>query len=125
MLPVFLIEETIVRESGESPAFDATKHATGDLLLTLGITHAVEQESIGIDILASKDGANWQSGPIVSFTPKSYCGTYRVIVPASNAPYIKAVWNPRRWSKADTRPFFRMYLHAEPYRETARAAGAA
>jgi len=121
----FLIEETTVRESGESPVFDAAHHATGDLLVTLGITHAVEQESIGVDILTSKDGATWQSKPVVSFTPKSYCGTYRIVVPTTGSRYIKAVWKPQRWSKADSRPFFRMYLHAEPYRESARAAGAA
>jgi hypothetical protein len=126
MLPEFLIEETTVRESGESPVFDAAHHATGDLLVTLGITHAVEQESIGIDILTSKDGATWHSTPVVSFTPKSYCGTYRVVVPTSGSRYIKAVWKPQRWSKADSKPFFRMYLHAEPYREAvAQAAGAA
>ena len=124
-LPEFLVEETIIRESGESPVFDASRQPAQDLLLTLGITHAVEQESVGIDILGSKDGVDWQKGPVVSFTPKSYCGTYRVVVPTSNARYFKAVWTPQRWSKGDTRPFFRMYLCAEPYREKARAAGAA
>ena len=121
----FLIEETTIRESGESPVFDASKESAREILLTLGITHAVEQESIGVDILGSKDGISWHKGPVVSFTPKSYCGTYRVLVPTTESRYIKAVWKPLRWSKADSKPFFRMYLCAEPHREKARAAGVA
>jgi hypothetical protein len=125
MLPDFLVEEIIVRESGESTVFDASVHQSHNLLVTLGITHAVEQESIGVEIFGSKDGLTWLPGPVVSFTPKSYCGTYTAVVPTSGARYLKAVWKPHRWSKADKRPFFRMYLHAEPQREEVRAVGAA
>lgn len=125
LLPEFLIEETTVRESGESPVLDARRHASKDILVTLGITHAVEQESVGVDILGSKDGVDWTPAPVVSFTPKSYCGTYRIIVPTSDTPYLKAVWKPQRWSRGDNKPFFRMYLHAEPHIARAQAAGAA
>ena len=125
LLPEFLIEETTVREAGESPVFDASENPDQNLLLTLGITHAVEQESIGVDILGSKDGVTWAAGPVVSFTPKSYCGTYKMVVPTCDTPYLKAVWCPKRWSKCDSRPFFRMYLHAEPHQQKFRAVGAA
>ena len=124
MLPKFLIEETTVRESGESAVFDANEHPGHDLVVTLGITHAVEQESIGVDILGSHDGQTWKPGPVVSFTPKSYCGTYQMVVPTSQTRFLKAVWKPQRWSKADKRPFFRMYLHAEPQRIKVRTAAA-
>ena len=125
MLPDFLIEETTVRESGESSIFDASENPKQHLLLTLGITHAVEHESMGVDILASKDGRTWLPKPIVSFTPKSYCGTYTMIVSTSETPYLKAVWRPHRWSRADHRPFFRFYLCAEPLREQVRTAASA
>jgi hypothetical protein len=125
MLPMFLIEETTVRESGESAVFDASEHATRHFVLTLGITHAVEQESIGIDIHGSEDGLFWSPTPIVSLAPKSYCGTYQLILPRCEARYIKAVWRVRRWSGGDQRPFFRFYLFAEPARLRVRTAGAA
>jgi hypothetical protein len=125
MLPNFLIEETTVRESGESAVFDASKNLTPNLLLILGITHAVEHESIGIDILGSTDGMVWSSRPLVTFTPKSYCGIYKLVVPTAETPYLKAVWRPQRWSRADHRPFFRFYLLAEPARERVLAASAA
>jgi hypothetical protein len=125
MLPMFLIEETTVRESGESAIFDTSKQPSRNLALTLGITHAVEQESIGLDILGSEDGRSWSSKPIVSLAPKSYCGTYLLILPRSAARYIKAVWRVQRWSGGDDRPFFRFYLFAEPVRDRVKAAGAA
>ena len=125
MLPNFLIEETTVRESGESAVFDASKNPTSNLLLILGITHAVEHESIGVDILGSPDGRTWLPRPLGSFTPKSYCGTYKVIVPTARTPFLKAVWRPQRWSRADHRPFFRFYLLAEPSQERVLAASAA
>jgi hypothetical protein len=125
MLPMFLIEETTVRESGESAIFDASEHTNQNLALTLGITHAVEQESIGIDIYGSEDGRSWSSKPIVSLAPKSYCGTYLLILPRSEARYVKAVWRVQRWSGGDDRPFFRFYLFAEPARPRVKTAGAA
>ena len=57
MLPNFLMEETTVRESGESAVFDANEHSNQNLLLTFAITHAVEHESIDIsDLLDQRMG---------------------------------------------------------------------
>jgi hypothetical protein len=125
MLPNFLIEETTVRESGESAVFDASENPTSNLTLILGITHAVEHESIGVDILGSADGRTWSSRPLATFTPKSYCGTYKVTVPTAQTPYLKAVWHAQRWSRADHRPFFRFYLLAEPSQDRVLTASAA
>jgi hypothetical protein len=126
MLPDFLLEETTVRESGESPIFDASEPSSHNLVLTFGITHAIEQESIGLDIHGSKDGLCWTPRPIVSSAPKSYCGTYQLIVPrSSEARYLKAVWQVLRWSHEDQRPFFRFYIFAERSRTRAAMAGAA
>ena len=125
MLPDFLIEETTVREPGESSVFDTGEGSNQLLQFTLEITHAVEHESISVDILASKDGLRWVSAPVATFTPKSYCGTYKLRMPATGARYLKAVWQLQRWSRADQRPFFRFYLHAAPALDTAMVAGAA
>jgi hypothetical protein len=125
MLPMFLIEETTARESGESAIFDASEHCTRNLVLTLGITHAVEHESIGLDIHGSDDGVSWSPKPIVSLAPKSYCGTYQLILRRCESRYVKAVWNVRRWSGVDHRPFFRFYIFVEEERVRVRTAGAA
>jgi hypothetical protein len=125
MLPMFLIEETTVRESGESAIFDASEHYNQNLVLTLGITHAVEHESMGIDVHGSEDGVCWSPKPIVTLAPKSYCGTYQLLLQRCDARYIKVVWRVLRWSGGDQRPFFRFYVFAEPARARVRTAGAA
>jgi hypothetical protein len=93
-------------------------------MLTFSITHAVENESIGIDIQGSKDGLCWATKPVASFAPKFYCGTYQLVIPRCEARYIKAVWRVVRWSRAD-RPFFRFYIFAQSARDRVAAAGAA
>jgi hypothetical protein len=123
MLPTFLVEETTVRESGESPIFDANAHSNQNLLLTFGVTHAIEHQSIGIEIHGSKDGLSWPARPIASLTPKFYCGTYQLVLPRCEARYLKASWRVTRWSGDKRPPFFRFYIFAEA--ERVRAAGAA
>jgi hypothetical protein len=130
MLPIFLVEETTVRESGQSAVFDASEHSDQDILLTFGITHALERQSIGIDIHGSKDGLIWPLKPLVSFTPKFYCGTYQLILPGREARYfearyLKAAWRVLRWSRGNDQPFFRFYIFAQPARARAATAGAA
>jgi len=125
MLPLFLVEESTVRESGESAIFDASELSSQNLLLTFGITHAVEDQSIGLDIHGSKDGLSWPSKPIASLTPKFYCGTYHLMLPGVEARYLKAAWRVSRWSRADQRPFFRFYIFAEQARTRTAVAGAA
>src|ERR1700733_5676224 len=123
MLPTFLVEETTVRESGESLVFDANEHSHHNLLLTFGVTHAIEHESIGIEIHGSKDGLSWPGRPIASLTPKFYCGTYQLVLPGCEARYLKARGRVMGWSREGRPPFFRFYIFAEA--ERARAAGAA
>ncbi len=125
MVSNFLIEETTVRESGQSSVFKPDTIPGQPLMLTLGITHAVEHESVGVDIFGSQDGINWTVRPLISFTPKSYCGTYKFLLPKCDFRFLKAVWRPQRWSSADQRPFFRLYLYTEPVREGVLAASAA
>jgi hypothetical protein len=126
VVPNFLIDEVTVRESGESSVFDASEYANRDLLLTFGITHAVEHESIAIEIHGSTDGVNWTRRPILSFAPKSYCGTYNLTVPCGQTRYLKATWKLMRWSRDGHRPFFRFYLFAQPSKaRVAAVAGAA
>lgn len=124
MLPNFLLEESTVRDSGESQAFDLADHSSDNLLLTLGITHAVEQESIDIDIVGSPDGETWSQKPLATFTQKFYCGTYQTILPRSQYKYVKAVWRMKRWARGGSRPFFRFYLYVQPARVRALAGAA-
>jgi hypothetical protein len=125
MLPGFLVQETTVRESGESAVFEIGQNAPRSLLLTLSITHSVEQQNIHLDIYASQDGAMWPSSPLASFPQKYYCGEYQMTVVSCGIRYLKAVWRVSRWARNDRRPFFRFYIRADSARARVAFAGAA
>jgi hypothetical protein len=124
MLPDFVIPETTVRECGESAAFRVDDHGENGLVLTLGITHAMEQECLDLDILESSDGKAWSSKPITSFRNKFYCGTYQQVLPREPGRYLKATWRVTRWGRQEIRPFFRFYLFAQEARSRAFAGAA-
>ena len=125
ILPGFLIEETTIRESGQSAVFELSDDYSRELVVTFGITHAVEKESIGVEIYGSHDGVAWQARPLASFTPKSYCGTYDLMLAPRGARYLKAVWSVKRWSREEARPFFRIYVSVRSARVRTLTAGAA
>ncbi len=132
MLPNFLVEEQTVRESGESAVFEIGSNGHGNLILTLGITHAVERQTIHLEIHGSEDGEKWASQPLITFPPKCYCGEYSMKVPRSGARYVKAVWRIARWARGGQAPYCRLYVFADverahgPMTHTAvRMAGAA
>ncbi len=124
MLPNFLFEESTIRESGESRVFDLAENNTDNLLLTLGITHAVEQECLEVEIVGSSDGETWSSRPLATFTQKFYCGTYQTILPRSPYRFVKAIWRARRWGRGGPRPFFRFYIYLQPARARVMAGAA-
>lgn len=124
MLPDYVVPETTVRECGESAAFAVDEHGESGLVLTLGITHAMEQESLDLDIVASDDGVTWSSQPVARFRNKFYCGTYQQELSGEPARYLKAVWKVSRWGRQELPPFFRFYLFAQEARSRAFAGAA-
>jgi len=104
----FLVEETAVREAGESAVFDCGDN-THALTLTLGITHAIEQESLELLIFDSADGERWKPMPLVCYTPKYYCGIYQMTVSPPHERFLRAVWRAECWGKG-ARPYFGFYL---------------
>ena len=59
MLPVFLLPETTMREAGEGSALNLGGSQGRMVLLTLGITRIIEQESLDVSIWGSTDGNEW------------------------------------------------------------------
>ena len=115
MLPQFLLQETTVRAAGASSDLDLGEQLGGTLLLTLGITRIIEQQSIDISIWGSADGSDWGSKPVASFPQKFYCGTYQIAIDLANRAevrYLRAKWQVNRWGKGDSKPLFTLYLFA-------------
>ena len=127
MLPEFLLPETTVREAGTGPNLHLGDQQGETLILTLGITRIIEQESIDVSIWGSTDGADWGTKPIVAFPQKFYCGTYQIVVDLTERPdirYLRAKWGVNRWGKGDPKPLFTIYLFAQAMVRQLAAVGA-
>jgi hypothetical protein len=116
MFPEFLLPETTVREAGAGPEISLGNQQGAALILTLGITRIIEQESLDLSIWGSADGSDWGSGPLVSFPQKFYCGTYEMAIDLAQHPdvkYLRAKWELNRWGKGDSKPLFGIYLFVQ------------
>ena len=126
MLPQFLVPETTVREAGAGPELSLGDQQGETLLLTLGITRIIEQESIDISIWGSPDGQDWGSKPLLAFPQKFYCGTYQILLDLADradVKYVRAKWQLNRWGKGDNKPLFTIYLFAQQMVNQLMAAG--
>ena len=102
MTPNFLVPETVVRSAGIGTELDIGEAQGTLLLITLGITRIVEQESLDVAILGSVNGTDWLPKPLVSFPQKFYCGVYQILLDLKQYPdvrYIKARWDVNRWGR--------------------------
>ena len=116
MLPTFLLPETTVREAGTGSELDLDAFQGKPILLTLGITRIIEQESLDVSIWGSADGKEWSAKPLLSFPQKFYCGTYQMVLDLSqhaDVKYLRAKWGAQRWGKGDPKPLFGFYLFAQ------------
>ena len=127
MLPSFLLTETTVREAGNSSEMDVSESKGSLVLLTLGITRIMEQESLDVSIWGSPDGQEWGTKPLIAFPQKFYCGTYQILLdltPHADARFVRVKWSAQRWGKGDNRPMFGFYVFAQEMKQQLLAASA-
>ncbi|MGA2132745.1 MAG: hypothetical protein ABSH50_10665 [Bryobacteraceae bacterium] len=116
MLPGFLLPETTIREAGNGPGVDLGENRGGLILLTLGITRIIEQESLDVSIWASADNSEWGAKPVSSFPQKFYCGTYQILLDLRSQPeaqYLRVKYQAQRWGKGEPKPLFEAYVFAQ------------
>lgn len=126
MLPQFLLPETTVREAGSSPDLSIAEQAGSSLILTLGITRIIEQQSLDVSIWGSANGADWGTKALVAFPQKFYCGTYQILLDLSSrseVKYLRAKWQVNRWGKGDPKPLFGLYLFVQEMARQMAGAG--
>jgi hypothetical protein len=116
MLQDFILPETTIREAGTGPTMDLGDSRGGVLLVTLGITRIIEQESLDVSIWGSADNADWGAKPVVAFPQKFYCGTYQILLDLHAQPdirHVRAKFQAQRWGKGDPKPLFGAYIFAQ------------
>src|ERR1700735_4752449 len=116
MLRNFLLPESIARADGIGLEVDLGAKRGKLLVLTLGITRILEQESLEITVCGSPDGEKWDSIPLAKFPPKFYCGLYSILLnlgSRTDVRFLRVQWKMSRWSKRESMPMFGFYVYAE------------
>jgi hypothetical protein len=116
MLRDFVLPESIAHADGSGSPIDLGRKRGKLLVLTLGITRILEQESLEVSICGSLDGENWNSRPLAKFPPKFYCGMYSILLNMASYPdvrFVRVQWKMSRWGKGETMPLFGFYVYAE------------
>lgn len=115
-LPIFLLPEGVQRANGESEAVELGASKGKLIVLTLGITRIIEQESLDVSIWASPDGEDWGEKPLITFPQKFYCGTYTILLDLFRNPdagFLKGTWKMSRWGRGEPKPLFGFYLFVQ------------
>jgi hypothetical protein len=110
---IFLLPEIEITSDGSGDACDLGAMQGKLLLVTLGITRIIEQESLDVAILGSPDSQEWPAAPLLSFPQKFYCGTYQLLLDLTARPearYVKVRWKANRWGRGEPKPLFRFYV---------------
>jgi len=115
MLRNFLLPESIARADGTGPEIDLGSKRGKLLVLTLGITRILEQESLEVSVWGSPDGERWGPKPLAKFPPKFYCGLYSILLNlgSQDVRFVRVHWKMSRWSKRENMPMFGFYVYAE------------
>jgi hypothetical protein len=111
-----LLAESVARADGMGPEIDLRRRGGTLLVLTLGVTRILEQESIEVSILGSPDGEKWSPRPLAKFPPKFYCGMYSILLNMAFHPdvrFVRVQWKMNRWKKNEALPLFGFYVYAE------------
>jgi len=72
MLRNFLLPESIARADGIGPEIDLGPKRGKLLVLTLGITRILEQESLEVSVWGSPDGTSWSARPLAKYPPGTF-----------------------------------------------------
>ncbi|HZU24553.1 MAG TPA: hypothetical protein VFA04_03470 [Bryobacteraceae bacterium] len=117
MLPEkLLVKERVVHDDGFGPVIELDDETSKLLVLTLGITRAVERESLEVAVWGSEDGQDWGSKPLVKYPQKFYCGLYSTLLNLSAHPkvrYLRVGWKVERFPGRDSAPMFGFYLYVQ------------
>lgn len=113
-MPELFVPELVAREDGVSDEITLGTSSGKPLLVTLGITRILEQESLDVSIWGSADREQWRQ--IAAYPQKFYCGTYLLMVDLSREKhirYLRVQWRMGRWGEFDPTPVAGFYVSAE------------
>lgn len=111
MVATYLVPEQTVTANGQSQPVAVEP---GQMEITLGISEAVEQESLDVSIWGSQDGTDWGKKPIAAFPQKFYAGLSTLVVDLSAVTQVQVRWQVNRWGRGPLTPSFTFFVAWEP-----------
>src|SRR5271165_3330337 len=109
MLDTALVPSQIVSAKGDGPAVEVSGAASRVFLVTLAITKIIEQESLGLSIFGSADGATWGAKSVAEVPQKFYCGETPLLLDLTahaDVKFVRAHWEVARWGRGTETPMF-------------------
>src|SRR5487761_2704523 len=113
-MPEVIVPEMVAREDGASNEIALGSMSGKPLLLTLGITRILEQDSLDVSVWGSADRQQWRQ--IAAYPQKFYCGTSLLLVDLpreTNVRYLRVQWRMGRWGETDPKPVVGFFVSAE------------
>lgn len=113
-MSLWILPENVTSKDGAGAEIALGEVRGKPLLLKLGITRIMEQESLEVVIWGSSDRSSWKK--LQAFPRKCYCGTYSLLLDLERFPevrHLRAEWKMNRWRPVDRSPLFGFYLVAE------------
>jgi hypothetical protein len=113
-MAMYLLPENVARQDGTGAVIALDDVRGKELLLTLGITRSVEQQSLEISVWGSPDRERWRL--LETFPRKFYCGTYSLALNLrrhADLRFLRAQWKMNRWGVVETVPLFGFHLLME------------
>jgi len=108
--------ETLVETNGASPAYGLGVLEGKPVMIVLGITEIIEQESLHVSIWGSPNGKDWGQQALFWFPQKFYQGITPAALDLRQLPSVKflqARWEVNRWGRGDPRPLFKFGIEIQ------------
>jgi hypothetical protein len=110
MVNYLVAPETLVETNGEGPAYELGPREGKPVIIVLGVTEIIEQESVHVSIWGSADGEDWGKQALFWFPQKFYAGSSPAALDLKQLPgvkFLQARWEVNRWGRGDPRPCFK------------------
>ena len=108
--------DTLVETNGEGPANELGALEGKPVIIVLGVTEIVEQESLHVSVWGSADGKDWGKQALFWFPQKFYAGSSPAALDLKQLPgvkFLQARWEVNRWGRGDPRPLFRFRVEIQ------------
>jgi len=110
-MPELFVPEIVAREDGASDDIALGNTSGKPLLLTLGITRILEQESLDVSVWGSADKEQWRRIAAVDLSREPHIR------------YLRVEWRMGRWGETEPKPVAGFYVAAEELKYQTVGAG--